>query len=233
MQAQRRLKNRPVLGMVLTSAVVSLLVACGGSNDPASTFNITGTAATGAALAGASIAVTCSTGTGATTSNADGTFSVGISDGKGPCVLTATKGATVLRSVTPGAGVANITPLTDMLTDYLATRAGTTAANLLSNTNGKAILSDSTALTDAQAGLVSLLKTTYNVTVSTTNFLTTTIVTPQGGTQSAADKDLDVLKSNGNVLDANGKPASSVLSQVVSAAQKTVPYVVPSGAGSS
>jgi len=210
---------------------MSALTACGGGSDnaaaPTAQLTIIGTAAVGVALAGAAIAVTCSTNTGAATSNTDGTFNVTIGDGKGPCVLTATKGATVLRSVTPGAGVANITPLTDMLTDYLATRAGTTAANLLTNTNGKAILSDSKALTDAQAGLVSLLKTTYNVTISTTNFLTTTITTPTGGTQSGGDKDLDVLRTSG-LTTTNGTVNTSV-STAANNAAKSNPYAITGG----
>lgn len=208
------------------------LVACGGgSGVPA--LNVNGTAAVGAALAGAAIAVTCSTNSGSTTSNVDGTFNVVIGNGRGPCILTATKGATVLRSVTPGAGVANITPLTDMLTDYLATRAGTTAANLLTNTNGRAILSDSKALTDAQAGLVSLLKTTYNVTLSTTSFLSTAIVTPQGGLQNGGDKDLDLLKANGSVVDLNGSPTTATKGAVTGAAQQTPPFTAPTGGSGS
>ena len=209
---------------------MAALAACGGGSDdaaPAAPLTITGTSAVGAALAGAAIAVTCSTGSATATSGADGTFSASISAGKGPCILTATKGATVLRSVTPGAGVANITPLTDMLTDYLATRAGTTAANLLTNTSGKAILSDSKALTDAQAGLVSLLKTSYNVTISTTNFLTATITTPTGGTQSAADKDLDTLKAN-SLTTANGTLTTAVNTAATNLA-KTQPYTITGG----
>ena len=214
---------------------LSALAACGGGTNyvapvvtpPPVNLTITGTAATGAALAGAAVVVTCSTNSGTATSGTDGTFNVVIGDGKGPCILTATKGATVLRSVTPGAGVANITPLTDMLTDYLATRAGTTAANLLTNTNGKAILSDSKALTDAQAGLVSLLKTTYNVTISTTNFLTTTITTPTGGTQSAGDKDLDILKTNG-LTTPNGTLTTAVSTAATNLA-KTQPFTVTGG----
>lgn len=209
---------------------MSALAACGGGSDdvaPPAQLTITGTSAVGAALAGAAIAVTCSTGSGTATSGADGTFSASIGNGKGPCVLTATKGATVLRSVTPGAGVANITPLTDMLTDYLATRAGTTAANLLTNSSGKAILSDSKALTDAQSGLVNFLKTSYNVTLSTTNFLTATITTPTGGTQNAADKDLDTLKAN-SLTTTNGTLTTAVSTAATNLA-KSQPYTVTGG----
>jgi hypothetical protein len=232
---------------LLAASLTSLLTACGGDDDPAPTTTtttttaatttttvattttttaslvITGTVATGAALSGASIAVTCSTNNGAATSNTDGTYSATISGGKGPCVLTATKGATVLRSVTPGAGVANITPLTDLLTNYLATRAGTSVSNLLSTTNGTAILKDSTALTNGQADVVNVIKTTYNVTLSTSNFLTATIITPTGGTQNDADKDLDLLKAQGSLLDANGNPTTAVSNTVVTEAEKT-PY---------
>jgi hypothetical protein len=251
MQSSRLSNLRLLPRFLLAVSLISSLTACGGgSDDPAPTTTtttaavttttaatttttttlmvITGTVATGAALSAATISVTCSTNSGIATSNADGTYTSAIGGGKGPCVLTATKGATILRSVTPGAGVANITPLTDLLTNYLATRAGTTAANLLSTTTGKAILSDSTALGDGQAGVVNLIKTTYNVTLSTTNFLTATIVTPTGGTQNDADKDLDLLKAKGTLLDADGKPTVSVLSTVVTEAGK-IPYAPITG----
>jgi hypothetical protein len=213
--------------------VSASLVACGGSDDDATSSSTTmivrGTAATGAALSGASISVTCATGTGAATSNSSGNYSASISNGKGPCVLTATKGTTTLNSVTPGAGVANITPLTDLLTNYLATRAGTSVSNLLTNTNGKAILSDTQALTDGQNGVAAMLKTNYNVTISTTSFLTASITTPESGTQSASDKDLDLLKA-ANILTSDGNVTSDASTTVKTEAAKTAPYVAPTGA---
>ncbi|HJW57951.1 MAG TPA: carboxypeptidase regulatory-like domain-containing protein [Burkholderiaceae bacterium] len=212
------------------SAAAASLVACGGGGSDSS-ISVTGTAATGAALSGANVTATCASGTGSATSGTDGTYNVSITNGKAPCVLVATKGATVLRSIAPAAGVANITPLTDMLVEYVATRAGTTPDNLLSNNNGKAIIGDTTALNQAQTGLVTLIKTNFNITISTTNFLTATITTPQGGTQSAGDKDLDVLKAAA-VITSEGKPQTTVITAVKTEAQKTTPYVATTGASS-
>ncbi|WP_194723879.1 carboxypeptidase regulatory-like domain-containing protein [Noviherbaspirillum malthae] len=215
------------------AAAVAGVVACGGgggdSGPSTTTMSITGTAATGKALDGAVVTVSCASGTGSATANATGGYTVSIQNGQGPCLLTATKGNTVLRSVAPGAGVANVTPLTDLLVEFLATRAGTTPANLLSNANGKALLSDANALNDGQTKVAAFLQTTYGVTLSSANFLTVSITPPTpGATQSASDKDLDLLLARG-IVSSNGVPATTVVSNVKTEGQKQ-PYVAPTGA---
>ncbi len=211
-------------------SMTAAVVACGGGGSSSTTLTVRGTAAIGKALDGALVTVTCTSGTGSATSNSDGSYTVSITDGKGPCILTATKGATVLRSVAPGAGVINITPLTDMLIDYLATRTGTTAENLLNNIDGKAILSDTKALAEGQASVINLIKTTFGVSLEVENFLTATI-TPQTGStaQNAADKDLDLLKTN-NVVTSTGTPAPNVIETVKTEAAKAPRYVANTGA---
>lgn len=220
-------KSSAVFKCFAIVGAISALAACGGGSS-STQLTVTGTAATGKALDGAAISVTCKTGTGTATSNSAGNYSASITDGKGPCVLTATKGATTLRSIAPGAGVANITPLTDLLTNYLATRAGTSVSNLLSNTNGTAILSDSKAISDGQTDVANSLKTNFGVTISTTNFLSTTITTPTGGTQNNADKDLDLLKTN-NLVGTDGNSSSTSVTTIVTDGQKK-PYTGSTGA---
>ena len=124
------------LGAVFGGA--ALLSACGGGggNDasptvvakPATTFS--GTAATGAAMAGATVSINCASGTGTATTAANGSYTKDITDVTLPCVLKATSsdGKTVLHSITtPSTGasansaqVANITPLTQLLVASLA-----------------------------------------------------------------------------------------------------------------
>jgi hypothetical protein len=212
------------------AATVTGVVACGGGGGSSTTMNVSGTAAVGKALDGATVSVTCASGTGSATTNASGSYTVSIQNGEGPCVLTATKGSTVLRSVTAGEGVANITPLTHLLVEFLAVRAGTSADSLLSNPNGKALLADTNALTDGQNSVATMLQTTYGITLSSTNFLTVSITPPSaGGTQSDSDKDLDVLMTK-NVVGTDGVPAATVVTSVKTEAQKQPPYVAPTGA---
>jgi hypothetical protein len=215
---------------VLAMAGLLGLSACGGGgggSSSSSEMKVSGTAATGKALDGATVAVTCVAGSGSAVANAAGSYSVTITDGRGPCLLTATKGGTVLRSVTPGAGIANITPLTDILVNYLAARAGTTPESMLSSANGRAIIADTNALTAGQAAVVSYLQTTYGVTITSPNFLTVAITPPSGGTQSNSDKDLDGLA--GKVVDSSGKVLGSVADAVKAIAEKA-PYGAPTGA---
>ena len=214
-------------------ATVVSLSACGGGSDSTSTtttMQFTGTAALGKALSGASVVVTCKSGTGSATSNADGSFSVSITNGTGPCMLTATLGNTVLHSFAPGAGVVNVTPLTDMLVSYLATEAGTPATNLLANANGIAIMSSAATIAAAETAIAttlakgaSLLSGT-NVTLSSTNFLTQPLVAGS----SANDTDLENLLAAG-YISSTGVVSPTVTTSLTTTAAKT-PFVAPTGA---
>jgi hypothetical protein len=214
------------------AGVVAGLSACGGGgggggSSSSSQMTIAGTAATGKALDNAAIAVTCVAGAGTATSNAAGKYTVTITDGKGPCIITATKGTTVLRSVASGAGTYNVTPLTDVLVEFLLGRSGITFETLLSNPNGRALLADASAMTAAQNSVIAYFQAQYNITL-TGDFLTAVITTPEGGAQSQSDKDLDTLKDRG-VLNAEGEPVSTVLTGAKTEGQKA-PYVAPTGA---
>ena len=167
--------------------VTAVLAACGGggSSAPATpatpatpaSLTVSGTTAVGAALAGASVAIQCASGSTTVTSNATGTYSATLSGGALPCVLTATSadGNTVLHSAVPGTGTAtvtaNITPLTELLVAALAQNdpqafvssftSGTTisASDLVAaQTTVLAALSaagvDTSAVTDAIGGAI-------------------------------------------------------------------------------
>src|SRR5215218_3047085 len=97
----------------LTSlAAATVLTACGGGDDisvasanqSVTALKVSGTAAVGAPLANAAIKVTCSVGTGTATADANGVFTVSITDGALPCVLSATSsdGTMELHSVAAG-----------------------------------------------------------------------------------------------------------------------------------
>lgn len=129
--------------ILLTGLTAAVLTACGGGSGDGTTTTpaggsgsapvttkISGTAAVGAALAGATVQAKCATGSGTATTAADGTFTINIANAVRPCVLAVTSGGTTLHSVVEGGAgtsvVANITPLTELLTAALAGGSTTT-----------------------------------------------------------------------------------------------------------
>ncbi|MDY0743779.1 hypothetical protein SNE35_04650 [Paucibacter sp. R3-3] len=128
----RRIPRVCAISVLATAA----LAACGGSDSddsapptpptPAS-LNIGGTAATGAAIAGATVEAKCKTGSGSATTSAAGVYAIAISGGELPCVarVTAADG-TVLHTVAAGSGAsstavtAHLTPVTELVVASLA-----------------------------------------------------------------------------------------------------------------
>jgi hypothetical protein len=113
-------------------AAAALLAACGGggsssSNDPAAAsgaLRLSGTAATGSAIAGATVEARCASGSASGVTAADGTYTLSVSNGQLPCVARVTApGGTVLHTVLAGSGttaVGNLTPATQLIVARLA-----------------------------------------------------------------------------------------------------------------
>jgi hypothetical protein len=188
----------------------SALVACGGGSDTGSSpvGTVSGTAAVGAALANASITLTCKNGSGSATANSSGAYSATFAF-DGPCTITATGGAVTIHSFAAAAGTYNVTPLTELLLDYIAGQLGTTVSGLLSgitsNTSYQSALSNSTVIANAQAAVVALIKKTYGITLSSSSFLTVSFTPGTPG----ADADLDTLLTAG-AITSNGQPAATL-----------------------
>ncbi|GAC1604137.1 MAG: hypothetical protein NVS3B2_09360 [Ramlibacter sp.] len=112
-----------ISGATLASVCVAtgLLVACGGGGSgPGAALAITGTAATGLAIAGGTISLKCVSGAGSATTAADGTFSVAVSNVTFPCLARVdyknAKGQPKsLQTIVTGPGTANITPVSDLI----------------------------------------------------------------------------------------------------------------------
>lgn len=110
-------------GIVLSAVLSSMLLitGCGGDDNDSSNpsgeehkqkATLSGTAATGAALADASIEVVNKNGqTATTTTDQNGKFTIQIDTGA-PYMIKASKGETVLYSYAAGAGYVNVTQLT-------------------------------------------------------------------------------------------------------------------------
>lgn len=150
-----------------------MLGACGGGGSDAApqtpdnnTLTVQGTAATGAAIAGATVEVKCAAGSGSATTATSGNFTVSIEGGSLPCVLRVTpaSGAT-LHSVADGSGAGsvtvNLTPLSELI---VALAAGGDAATLFADFDAaaqakiaaSALATARTTIASALAGVVDL-----------------------------------------------------------------------------
>jgi pimeloyl-ACP methyl ester carboxylesterase len=139
-------KTTRIHGLYAVSALTVALLAGCGNGDAGDSVTINGQAATGAAIAGATVSVKCVDSTSATTTTTanDGTFSVVVAPpGTPPCLVEVTKGSTKLYGLANAAGHINVTPITDLLVtralggdpgaafaNYNAGKAATIRANL-------------------------------------------------------------------------------------------------------
>ena len=217
------------LATLSTVLAASLLSACGGGSDstPAATATVSGTAATGAAIAGGTVSMNCVSGASATTTTAaDGSFSLSVSGITFPCVarVTATTGDK-LHSYVAAAGTANITPVTELL---VANLTGGTALDAFDNaTKAKALTA--AQLTAAIAAVKAYLIT---LGVSVTDFpadpIGTKLVAKAGTT--AGDKADAVLDDLAAKLKAAGKKLSDAVAAIPKASSGgTTPAAGTSG----
>lgn len=162
---------KPARGRVLWMSAIAAaaLVACGGGGGGSdggggggggtTTLALSGSAATGAAVAGGTVDAKCATGTGTATTASDGSYSISISGGKLPCLLRVTSGSTVLHSVVAGSGssaVGNLTPATQLI---VARLAGADPASYFAAFDATAAAAvTSAAIGSAQAAVVATLR---------------------------------------------------------------------------
>ena len=189
-------------GAALATLTVAVLAACGGGDSaPVATSSVSGTAATGAAIASGTVTLKCVSGTtSAATTGTDGSFTVDVTSVTLPCVARVeyknTAGATAqIYSVITAAGTANITPLTDLLLAKLSNSSAASAFDSFTATIGR-------ALTAAQIKTAADAVKAYLVTlgVDAANFpadpVTTKFIAKYGSTEGdAIDKLLDALKT--------------------------------------
>ncbi len=120
------MKHIPVLMFTIVLALTACGGGGGGTNTDANNANgsqstslaITGTAATGAALSNSTVDVKCKSGTGTATTNADGTYSVTVANGVGPCIIRVVDPITKFTAysfVEAGSKVANVNPVTHLI----------------------------------------------------------------------------------------------------------------------
>ncbi|WP_233873637.1 hypothetical protein [Paraburkholderia adhaesiva] len=212
----------------LCVASCAALVGCGGTVcissgggcaliNPPPNLALSGTAATGKALASASVNFSCVQGTGSALSDGGGHYSVTF-NATLPCIITVTSGSTTLHSLAFAGGTFNTTPETELMLVYLASQLGTNEAGLIAgfpeNAQFQQVLANQTDVLAAQSAVVANLQQHYAVTLSTPAFLTTPFVVGQVG----VDSDLDMLATAG-AIDANGSPDPAAVSLLAAAGQ--------------
>ncbi|MFM0340733.1 hypothetical protein [Paraburkholderia fungorum] len=210
---------RSTSGLLQIASVV-LFAGCGGgggsgpgvgigSTSSMPMVSIAGTAATGKALANATISIDCAQGSMSVTAGANGNYHATFGAVM-PCMIAATSAGTTLHSTAFAGGTYNVTPETDLLLSYLAAQLGTNENGLIvgfaTNTQFQQTLQNQTAVMTAQAAVVQSLQQTYGVTLSTPNFLTTAFTVGQPG----EDSDLEALFARG-AIDANGEPDAAAV----------------------
>lgn len=187
---------------------------CTGANGTPS-IGLSGTAATGKALASATVNVNCAQGSAATLSDGGGRYSLTFNAAP-PCILAVTSGGTTLHSLAFAGGTFNTTPETELMLVYLAAQLGTSEANLIAsfpnNAQFQQALANPNNAQNAQAAVVANLQQHYAVTLAVPAFLSTPFVVGQAG----VDSDLEALAKAG-AIDANGMPDPAAVALMSSA----------------
>lgn len=245
--------------LVSTSLIIIVLSACGGgggnSADVAVTgpvnatnLTITGTAATGLAIAGATVTGKCKVGVGTGTTLANGTFTLVVTEGQLPCVLQITNPVdnSKLHTLVSGTGnnaVANITPLTEMTT----ARVLGSEPNVFFAAFDVAVATQkitTAGVATAQTAVNFVLTGTINTT-GIGDFITTPLVAATQGSPASGDnhdKLLDALKLKftaaqvGTVTTAlaSGQTTDAIKQTVISlTAAPTTPPVANAGTAQS
>jgi hypothetical protein len=232
---------RPALAAVCVASLVTL-VACGGNSciglgncgggNVVPNVTLTGTAATGNALASATVNFSCAQGSGSALSDGGGHYAITFNAAP-PCVITVNSGGISLHSLAFSGGTFNTTPETELMLVYLASQLGTNEAGLIAsfpnNAQFQQTLANQADVLAAQSAVVTNLQERYALTLTAPAFLTTPFIVGQAG----VDGDLDALARAG-AIDANGMPdqiAVSLLSAAGLAHPLTVTSTPSSGTG--
>ncbi len=185
MSGVMKMSKRSLLAIFGISTLALTLASCLDSGG-ASTLPLTvsGTAATGAAMANTPVAIKCADGSqSSTTTAADGTFSSTFS-AVFPCLLEATAPSGKFHSIANGSGnlaIANITPLTEALVGKFS---ADTAAYFAQFNNATAKNITGTAISSAQNAVIGDL-TNNGITVpgTVTDLIATKLVAANGTAQ--------------------------------------------------
>lgn len=184
----------------LIGCAVLALSACGPDYVP---VTISGFAATGAAMANASVTAKCVAGPELTgTTDADGLFVLTLNSQTAPCIVRVFSGGVTLHSFANGSGRLNVTPLTELSVGKALGADPSTAFSSFDSTKASTIASN---LGAAKATIKSQVETLTGKAISGDMFTSTFKVNDDD------DKVLDALNAE---LAIAGKPLSSLVAAV-------------------
>jgi len=221
----------------LSIVSAAVLNACGGGSSatapapaPASApaaLAVSGTAATGNAMAGAKVELKCSGGGATVTAASNGTYTASITGAAAPCMLRATSsdGSIVYHSAVSTTGtsvVANITPLTELV--VAAALGDPTQVDAAFNsiaTNAAPPASLTSQLSTATATVISTLSSA-GITLTGIDPTTTPLVaaTPSTTSSDKQDNAIDTVMAN---LAANQSSIAELGSAMTIGASTTQP----------
>jgi len=206
--------------LAFSIALAALLAACGGggsSSSGSTSSTITGTAAVGSPIVGATANIKCASSTSlptSTTTNTGG-LSITLTGQTFPCAIQISGGTinsaantATYHSIAMSAGNVNATPLTDLMIANLAGNATPSAWFASLTTAQLAAISQTrvnTALTNLQAAFGSTLPTSINPI--------TTSFSPDPGVQMD-----DVLSALAKAMTSNGTSHATLLTNAGAAA---------------
>jgi len=160
--------------LVSTSVFFAALAACGGGgggpaalqDTPISTvLTVTGTAATGAAITNAAVSARCAVGSASGFTGPDGVYKLSSPSLTGPCLLEVTYGtpSQTLHSFAAADGIANITPLTELISAKALAQAN--IASIFSTLNAQQIITAQRNVSAANQELGAFLQSNLGVTL--------------------------------------------------------------------
>lgn len=232
------MKKSILNGLLSILAAISLF-GCGGggggggtgSSTPSSAVNtaISGTAATGAAIAGGTVDFVCANGaTGTTTTADDGTYTMNLTGVTLPCAVRVTVPTTqqkIYSIVESGATTANVTPLSHILSTVIfSADPDTVFANF--STYSSLITTDNIAAahTKVKAALASI-----GIDVTNYDLLKTSFTATNGSTSGdALDQKLDQVV---HTLALAEKSLTQIGTALVAANSNTVTSVTATAVG--
>ncbi len=240
--------------LAAATCMSAMLAACGmwdDSSPPVVTpppvvvvQNIKGVAATGAAVAGATVTAKCATGGGTGTTATDGSYTVALSAGSAPpCLLeVATPAGDKLHSMVTSidavtnTAAANITPLTELVT---AEVLGAVPTTVFANTDSAALASTMTAaitatkVSSASDKMVAMTVAGIKANDPASTLTAADLANPLGATLTAAngstagnvyDKALDTLATN---LSNSGSTFADLVESTANSSTTAPPPATP------
>jgi hypothetical protein len=237
----------PRATLALVGAGILSIYGCGGGSGSggsgSGSLTISGTAATGAAIANGAVSVKCVSGTGTATTNADGSYTITISGGTAPCMLKASatdaKGVItdLYSAVEAGQTTANITPLTQMV---VAAALGTDPATVFTaGVSASTATNLSTAALSTAVTTVQQVATNLGLTLSIDPLKATLVAATDNATGNAQDQLIDglmVALKNSNITVAqlttavvnNASSATAAVSAITASADVNAPLTASS-----